>query len=440
MFFSVTDSGYTYGDKSLLKLSVIIPVYNAGKYIRNTIEAVFSQTLNDIEVICIDDGSTDNSVEEINDIIHQGYNVRLYSQKNSGAGAARNYGICEARGEYVSFLDADDEYADNRALENAYNLAKEEKSYVAGGQMIIYSNNHRSGYVPKLYYPVRGRHSVIIDYKDDFQYDYNFYAFIYQTSFLRQNNCSFPEIRKYEDPPFMARALYKANRIAIADFEFYRYNYVNKQSSFSSNDCLDNIAGIEMNLRFAFEHDLDRLWKYNLNRLNYDFREMIIAHLMLKDDDLPVVKKILSIQSLVTQKDTDMIIYPIMERLSGDKEEFFDYMISKRMKKCISKGSKVFMYGAGEYGDMIYRYNGRSGYFDCRGVIDSNKCGDRWNDTEICGTDALLVSDYDYVLITLMNDIYAYQVMSRLNDMGIPGDKIRFFSESMEILCQSDRV
>lgn len=93
------------------KITVVIPLYNKAGYIRRALDSVFSQTFIDYEIIVIDDGSTDDSVDHVE--IYNDSRLRIIHQENSGPGAARNRGINESRGEYIAFLDADDEWLPN---------------------------------------------------------------------------------------------------------------------------------------------------------------------------------------------------------------------------------------------------------------------------------------------------------------------------------------
>ena len=95
---------------SEIKVSVIMPVYNAEDYLRPALDSVIDQTLKDIEIICIDDGSTDKSLEIIKEYQKADSRVRIVTENNAGPGAARNKGIVRARGKYIAFLDADDFY------------------------------------------------------------------------------------------------------------------------------------------------------------------------------------------------------------------------------------------------------------------------------------------------------------------------------------------
>ena len=92
------------------KVSVVMPVYNAAAYLGSCVHDVCAQTLREIEIICVDDGSTDASGEILQSLAERDPRVRVIHQENRGAGPARNAGLAAARGEYVIFLDADDLY------------------------------------------------------------------------------------------------------------------------------------------------------------------------------------------------------------------------------------------------------------------------------------------------------------------------------------------
>lgn len=112
-----------------VKVSVIIPVYNAEKYLAECIDSVIGQTLKSIEIICVDDGSADESLKILKEYEKADRRVRILCQENAGAGAARNTGLAAAKGEYLSFLDADD-FFEPDMLERAYSKAKEQKAQV----------------------------------------------------------------------------------------------------------------------------------------------------------------------------------------------------------------------------------------------------------------------------------------------------------------------
>lgn len=89
-------------------LSIVIPAYNAEKYIKNCIESITSQNIDDYEIIVVDDGSTDNTIPIVEELTKSNKKIKLYKQNHKFAGAARNLGISKACGKYIHFVDADD--------------------------------------------------------------------------------------------------------------------------------------------------------------------------------------------------------------------------------------------------------------------------------------------------------------------------------------------
>ena len=109
------------------KISVIIPVYNVEKYLAQCLDSVINQTLKDIEIICVDDGSFDGSLEILNKYKEKDERIKILTQKNQYAGVARNNGLKVAKGKYLSFLDSDD-FFEPTMLEDMYKIAEKDDS------------------------------------------------------------------------------------------------------------------------------------------------------------------------------------------------------------------------------------------------------------------------------------------------------------------------
>lgn len=106
----------------MVKISVLIPVYNAKDFLYNSIPSLLNQTFTDIELICVNDGSKDNSLEILEKFASDDSRVKVIDKENGGCGSARNRALSEANGEYVYFFDPDDKLEEN-ALELAYDSA-----------------------------------------------------------------------------------------------------------------------------------------------------------------------------------------------------------------------------------------------------------------------------------------------------------------------------
>ena len=117
------------------KVSIIIPIYNSEKYIKKCLDSLCNQTLKDIEIICINDGSTDLSIKIIQEFIHIDNRITLINQSNLGVSAARKNGILHASAEYIGFIDSDD-YVENNYFENLFKIAiSEDADIVVTGEI-----------------------------------------------------------------------------------------------------------------------------------------------------------------------------------------------------------------------------------------------------------------------------------------------------------------
>ena len=102
------------------KISVIVPVYNVEQHLTRCIQSITNQSYSNLEIICINDGSSDGSAEILEQYAKKDGRIKVLSQKNLGAGSARNNGIKQAQGEFIAFLDSDDKYPTNDVLEALY--------------------------------------------------------------------------------------------------------------------------------------------------------------------------------------------------------------------------------------------------------------------------------------------------------------------------------
>ncbi len=122
-----------------ISVSVVMPIYNAADYLRPALDSVISQTLRDVEIICVDDGSTDHSLAILKEYQKRDPRVRIVTETNAGPAKARNNGLRRARGEYLSFLDADD-FFEPAMLETLYRTAKEKDLDIAVCEYDLFEN------------------------------------------------------------------------------------------------------------------------------------------------------------------------------------------------------------------------------------------------------------------------------------------------------------
>ena len=210
----------------MVKLSVIMPVYNSSEYLARSLNSIINQTIDDVEVICIDDGSTDNSPLILEQYRKEYDFIKSIRQENSGPSIARNNGIKEATGEYIAFLDSDDIYLDNTALEKMYELAKihDANMVAANLRQIKTDGTLEEEYdFNKIFFTYFTQERVIAP--TEYGIPWAFYKNIYKTSFLNDNNITFPDLTAGEDPLFLVNVLTKIDEIPVLNLDLYGYNH-----------------------------------------------------------------------------------------------------------------------------------------------------------------------------------------------------------------------
>ena len=251
------------------KVSVIIPVYNTEKYLRECLDRVISQTLADIEIICVDDGSTDSSLEILKEYAQKDKRIKILQQENKGAGAARNFGLKKAKGEYVAFMDADDKYPDKQTLETVFIKVKENNVLICGGEFAVFTECQKKPFQDEIEWISKGAsldgyffpEEKIINYKD-YQFDYGYHRFIYNKNFLIENNLFFPDYKRYQDPPFLVKAMFNAENFYAISKITYAYRINHNEVKWDVIKINDMLSGILDNMIFAFDNSLEKLNEY----------------------------------------------------------------------------------------------------------------------------------------------------------------------------------
>lgn len=212
----------------MAKVSVIIPVYNVEKYLRECLDSVVGQTLRDIEIVCVDDGSTDGSSAILSEYAAKDSRFTVLAQSNAGAGAARNRGLDASSGEYLFFFDPDD-YASSTMLEKFVVRAEETAAdVVIAGKKVL---DDATGKIteslwppPRIaalgdVFPPEAANALVIDVGTA---PWNK---LFRRSFIVEKGIRFQEIRRANDVAFVCTALYSSRRLALAavsDYVFRR--------------------------------------------------------------------------------------------------------------------------------------------------------------------------------------------------------------------------
>jgi len=219
-----------------MSISLIIPIYNTEPYIRECLESVLNQTLKPEEIILVNDGTTDKSLDVIADLIEAHQEIKVIHQKNAGLAAARNTGIEHATREYLAFLDSDDRLASD-FLEVLHQAAKSQnldvacagntRTYPDGAHEIMSRNKTLMN--EKI---LTGSEALLIQLKVG-NYNMEVVDDLYKTSFLKENNLKFAVGLLHEDEEFTPKVLLKAEQVMFV--ENYGYLYRQRENSIMSS-------------------------------------------------------------------------------------------------------------------------------------------------------------------------------------------------------------
>lgn len=277
-------------------VSIIIPIYNQEEYISECLESAISQDMDNLEILCIDDGSTDNSVGMVRSYMLQDARINLLTQENKGVSQTRNRGIRCAKGDYVIFCDPDDFYPHPTTISALYEAAISNGAVVVGGSFSRYDDRtgSQTTQFDGMYEGYSFPDSGFIQYTD-YQFDYGFHRFLFQRDFLLENGLSFPDYKRFQDPPFLVAALYAASSFyAIPDI-VYRYRKNHTSVKWTVDKALDLGQGILDIIAFSAENNLWNLHALTVNRIDIEHREVFSRY----TDDMRVLELLAEINSMI---------------------------------------------------------------------------------------------------------------------------------------------
>lgn len=206
----------------MVKVSVIIPVYNNEEYLSEALDSVISQTLTDIEIICINDGSTDKSPKILSEYSSNDSRFIVINQENQGSAKSRNKALDIATGDYIAFLDADDRYIDKMSLELMYEAGiKNDANLVSGNLKFLTQKRElidNPHYGKGTFYYFKSDCEIS---PDDYGIPFYFYKNLFEFDLIR--DIRFPNLLRGQDPVFLSEVLGKTDRIYGVNIDFYGY-------------------------------------------------------------------------------------------------------------------------------------------------------------------------------------------------------------------------
>ncbi|MFR6295465.1 glycosyltransferase [Bacillus bombysepticus] len=209
-------------------ISIIVPTYNVEKYIRTCIESILAQTYRNVEVIIVNDGSTDQSLAVISDLICSHHNVKVINQKNQGLSVARNTGIDVATGKYITFVDADDKIMPG-FVSSLYQIADKTGADIVRGSFRDFNGNIPKAWVPDFNVPTNCG-TIVLDQFLSSNISFAVWSSIYRLDFINSNHIRFTPGILLEDGDFTTRAYMLAKLVATSPEPNYAYR-INRPGS-----------------------------------------------------------------------------------------------------------------------------------------------------------------------------------------------------------------
>lgn len=450
----------------MIKVSIIIPVYNAEKYLEKCLDCIIGQTLKEIEMICVDDGSTDTSLQILRSYAERDARIHIFTQKNQAAGVARNHGMEKASGKYLLFLDADDHF-ELDMIEKMYEKAEE------GAYDVVICRYERYCELTKRILMQDWSHvdSFFIDknlfsgnslrYKGLFQITKGWaWDKLFQADFVRKCGYRFPEFRSSEDGFFVYMLMVRARRMAYMDdiLVTHRVNDPNSLSNTKEKNWINGFKMFELireelirldvyeTYKRSFLNEILEFFMWYLRSLHsfeayknsFTYLQIVFepAVGVLEHDGEYYFKKELF------DRYKALMVSSLPEYLFQRKEDLIDQLEGMRRRqekstdqtwifpyRSIPKGKNVVLYGAGKMGTSFYTQLTDSQFCNSILWVDSNY--QKYADAGLPVKDPETIGQYgsDVIFIAIKDKCIQDKVKSQLFMQGVRPEQIKAYGQ-----------
>lgn len=320
-------------------ISVVVPVYNVSLYLSECIESILHQTYKNLEIILVDDGSTDGSGQICDSFLKVDNRVKVFHKKNSGLGLTRNFGIQHAKGEYLSFVDSDD-FAEPEMIEKLISAVNKSKAELIIGGFTRVNQNGKvifvKHYKSKVYIGEEIQNKLcprilggLPDKSDDIKA--SVWNNLYSSRFIKENNLSFVSERKYisEDIDWTLKCLSCAKKVEICSFSDYCYRTNNASLSQKYNAKKFELS------TFFYSYISERIKELNLGaeaKLRFKKQFLInIAACITQEKENDFKTAFSNIKNICNNADVEKVFnsYPIYKLRT--KPKIFSYLVKYKM-------------------------------------------------------------------------------------------------------------
>lgn len=305
-----------------MKLSIVIPLYNKEQYLERCLNSLLNQdlSLNEYEIIIVDDGSTDSSCSIAEKFENEYANIHLYQQKNGGAGAARNNGFDKSKGEYIYFLDADD-YVASKVLKHLLELAKKNDLEILGFNTKYVSDDSYTETLTKNIYDLKVQVMDGMSFIANRGFRNEAWWYIINKRFLLNTEIRFTEGRYLQDSIFSANLMLKTKSIDKVNMDVHRF--VQVENSATTNKKPEHLLKFIDDIVYAlgkFDELIKGLDKSNLNyqkvfEVYRRKQQSFVFTLFIKAFNCPILK--IKDLNIIIEKLKRLDIYPIKAKYGG---------------------------------------------------------------------------------------------------------------------------
>lgn len=389
---------------SIPKISIIIPIYNTEQYLQRCLESLNTQTLEDIEIICVNDGSTDNSAQILKEFAQKDIRVKVISQKNQGQSAARNKGMELAQGEFIGFLDADD-WAEPSMLEKLYENAKKLDSDVSMCSISTFDEKKgeyiaHDPYMSLDVFPKNFENRAFAPH-ETFEFIFRICVVpwnkIYRREFLMKNGIKFLPNLNFEDNVFCLETILASTKISIIKEPLVIYRR-ESETSYSSSKNHDE-KKLDFFKVFALEEKVlkEKGAYHGLKKYFKAYKKDTLTQWYGKIQN-PTVKR---------QYFQKLVVAQPLFLLDGLRREIKIKLGAARLQK-ILKTQKVVFWGASLFlRDFLSRFLNEAGTSRTNivGVVDkaSSRLGEDFCGYKITSPESLKTLEFDAVVPSIIN-------------------------------------
>jgi len=405
------------------KVSVIVPVYNVEPYLRRCLDSLVNQTLKDIEIICINDCSPDNSLVILEEYAKKDNRVKIIDfEKNKGVSVARNSGMKIAKGEYIGFCDPDD-YVDLDFYEKLYELAQNKNADIAKAEVKTMEIGTNAEYIDSI-------NKYILKHKSYFTH--HFWTALYRNKMLKKHRVIFPVgIISNQDVCFQIHAVIVAKNIYLLNNVFY--HYVRRDNSSNSaiysfkkmHIVLKSICLILNRLKNAAKKDKYYFYIYTSFFLS-------LFYLLKRNSEKLSVKEVAKISIAYYQKDRFPIKLdlpkPIITALENKNETKLVWLLQNwikwdfypfiNIKEGTLQNRKLYVWGTGEDGIRVKKQCESYGW-KIASFLDSNKSIKKYYEYKVISPEQILNKQKKDFFIIISSRKYAKEIAKICKDAGL---------------------